>query len=106
MKKMLSKKTNEIFYLKGSEKIFIDREKKETYPENIWGKINSELRGEINSGLWGDISGLWGDISGMWGDISGLRGEINSELRGDISGLRGEIDSGLRGNISGLRGDI
>jgi len=85
MKKMLSKKTNEIFYLKGSEKIFIDREKKETYPESIRGEIDSELRGEINSELRGEInSGLWGNISGLRGNISGLRGNCTN-ISGDIT---------------------
>ncbi len=67
---------------------------------------HARLRGDISSGLSGDISGLRGDISGLRGDISGLRGDISSGLRGDISGLRGDI-SGLSGDISsGLSGDI
>ena len=81
MKKMLSKKTNEIFYLKGSEKIFIDREKKETYPESIRGEINSELRGEINSGLWGNISGLRGNCTNISGDITTC--ELTKEERNE-----------------------
>ena len=109
MKKNLKriKKLELYFYDKNAIKKIIDYNNKETYPPNLQGEINSQLRGEI-SNLRGDISNLQGYInSELRGYISGLWGYINSELRGNISGLWGEINSELRGYInSELRGEI
>jgi len=103
MKKNLTRIKNELYFYKDGVKKIVDYNDKLTYPDNIKGDINSELRGDISE-LWGNInSGLRGDISGLGGDISELRGDI-SGLWGYISELRGDINSGLRGDISGLRG--
>ena len=60
---------------------------------DIIGEIHRELCGEINPGLWGNLSGM--------------RGEIHPELRGEIHReLWGEIHPELRGNLSGLWGDL
>ena len=92
MKKSLIKsKKLEIYFWKNSVKMIIDRENKETYPDQITGYISNRL--------YGDISWLTGDIN------SELFGNINSELFGNISGINGNINSGLFGNISGLFGD-
>ena len=84
MKKNLTKQnTRELYFYKDGVKKIVDYKDKSTYP--------SELYGDINSGLSGNISELYGDI--------------NSELRGNISGLRGDI-SGLRGNCDNIKGDL
>jgi len=55
------------------------------------------IRGEIHTGLRGDVSGLSGDVFGLSGNVTGLRG--------DVSGLGGDV-SGLSGNVTGLHGDV
>ena len=100
MKKLLTKKNKELYYYKNGERIIVDKNNKNTYPESITGDIDSrlqgnisELRGDINSRLRGDInSGLRGDISGLWGNISELRGDI-SGLWGDATDYAGNIDT-------------
>ena len=74
---------------------------------DIIGEIHPELRGVIHPELRGDLSWLCGEINpGLWGNLSGMRGVIHRELRGDLSWLRGEINPELRGDLSELRGEI
>ena len=104
----LKREVADIYYIKDGQKILINRQDKNTYPDGISGVISSRLYGVISSGLTGVISSglsgvissrLYGDISELSGIISiGLYGVISSELSGDISGGYGDV-SNLSGNI-------
>jgi len=88
MKKMLTRKTNILYYYKNRKR--------------IEGR-NDKMMGDC-TWLWGDCTGLWGECTGLWGDCTWLSGNC-TWLSGNCTGLWGDC-SGLSGNCSGLSGNL